>query len=155
MECSRCGSQNVKTFGMAYASHNVGVGSRHPAVKFLLFGPLGLLIKPGRDSVAGITAPPEKPFPLWSTAFSILLLSTLAWLVSIYLRRGLSYGETQTALAVNAVLLVVAAAVVGWEVTRCLKARRRYPELLERWNHSWICLQCGTIYEVRDQLKKS
>lgn len=138
---------------MAYASHNVGVSSWDAVVKFLLLGPLGLLIRPGRNSVADITKPPAKPFPLWATAFSFLLLSTLVWLVSIYLRRGLGYGETQTALVVNAVLLVVTAAVVVWDISRCMKARRMYPELLDKWSHSWICMQCGTIYEARQQLK--
>jgi hypothetical protein len=153
MECSHCGSQNVKTFGMAHASHDVGVGSWHPAIRFFLLGPLGLLVRHGRNSVAGITAPPERPFPLWAAAFSFLLLSTMVWLVSIYLRRGLGYGETQTALAVNGVLLVVAAAVVVWDVARCVTARRRYPDILDKWSHTWICMQCGTVYEVREQLK--
>lgn len=67
MECSHCGSQNVKTFVMAHASHDVGVGSWHPAVRFFLLGSLGLLARHGRNSVAGITAPPERPFP-WAAA---------------------------------------------------------------------------------------
>ena len=64
MECSRCGSHNVKTFEMAYASFNVGLSLRDALVRVLLLGPLGLLIKPRRNRVADITAPPQKPFAL-------------------------------------------------------------------------------------------
>ncbi len=152
MECSRCGSHNVKTFEMAYASYNVGLSSRDALVRFLLLGPLGLLIKPQRNSVADITAPPKEPFPILSLVLCCVFFSTLAWLASIYQRRGLSYPETQDALMVNAVLLVITLAVVSWDVIRFVKARREYPERLDRWFHSWICLQCGTSYEVREQV---
>jgi hypothetical protein len=43
MECSRCGSQNVRTFEMAHASYNVRPGSWNRLYKALLFGPLGFL----------------------------------------------------------------------------------------------------------------
>ncbi|SRR5579885_1016821 len=152
MECSRCGSQNVKTFGMAYASYNAGDSSWDAVVKFLLLGPLGLLLRPGRNSVAETTAPPEKSFPLLAVIFGLLLFSTLIWLVSIYSRRGLSYPETQDALIVNAFVLLVASAVIVWDIVRYVRARREYPELMDRWIHSWICLQCGTTYEVREQM---
>jgi hypothetical protein len=138
---------------MAYASHNVGVGSWDAVVKFLLLGPRGLLIRPGQNSVADITAPPEKPFPVLASVFCFLFLSTLVWLIIIYARRGLSYGETQTALAVNAVMLVAASVIVSWDIARCVKARRMYPKLLDKWSHSWICMQCGRVYEVHEQLK--
>src|SRR5437764_533960 len=108
MECSRCDSQNIKTFEMAYASYSAGVSSWDSLVKFLLLGPLGLLIKPGRNRVADITAPPEKPSPLLAVVFGFLFFSTLVWLVSIYSRRGLNYPETLDALIVNAIMLVIA-----------------------------------------------
>jgi hypothetical protein len=149
MECSRCGSQNIKTFEMAHASFNVGVSSWDSIGKILLLGPLGLMIKPGRNSVASITAPPEKPFPILGVVFGFLFLSTMVWLVSIYLRRGWDYRETQDALMFNAVMFVIASAVMGWDFIQCAVARKRYPELLDQWIHSWICLQCGTTYEVR------
>jgi hypothetical protein len=152
MECSRCGSHNVKTFEMAYASYNVGISSWDTLVKLLLLGPLGLLIKPRRNSIADITAPPEKPFPILSLVLCFVFFSTLVWLVSIYRRRGLSYPETQDALIVNAVLLVITLVVVSWDVIRFVKARKAYPERLDKWVHSWICLQCGMRYEVREQL---
>ncbi len=150
MECSRCSSQNIKTFEMAHASYNFGVSSGDSIVKFLLLGPLGLMIKPRRNSVASITAPPEKPFPILGVVFGFLFLSTMVWLVSIYLRRGLDYRETQNALLFNAVMFVIASVVVSWDFIRCARARKKYPELLDQWVHSWICLQCGTTYEVRE-----
>lgn len=149
MQCSRCGSQNMKTFEMAHASYNVAISSWDGAVKFLLFGPLGLFIKSNRNSVASITSPPEKPFPIFAGVFSFLFLSTLVWLISIYLRRGSDYGETQAALLVNAMMFIVASVIVSWDIIRCTKARRKYPELVDKWVHSWICLQCGTTSEVR------
>jgi hypothetical protein len=152
MECSRCGSHNVKTFEMAYASYNVGLSSWDTLVRLLLLGPLGLLIRPRRNSVAEITAPPEKPFPLLSLVLGCVFFSTMVWLVSIYRRRGLSYPETQDALMVNGVLLIITLVVVSLDVIRFVKARREYPERLDKWVHSWICLQCGTRYEVREQI---
>ena len=137
---------------MAYASYNAGDSSWDAVIKFLLLGPLGLLLRPGRNSVAETTAPPEKPFPLLAVVFGLLFFSTLVWLFSIYSRRGLSYPETQDALVVNALMLLVASAVISWDVVRCARAKKRYPELMDRWVHSWICLQCGTTYEVREQL---
>jgi hypothetical protein len=136
---------------MAHASYNVGLSSRDTLVRLLLLGPLGLLIKPRRNSVADLTAPPEKPFPILSLVLGFVCFSTLVWLVNIYRRRGLSYPETQDALIVNGVLLVITLAVVSVEVIRLVKARREYPERLDKWVHSWICLQCGTMYEVREQ----
>ncbi len=152
MECSHCGSQNMKTFEMAHASYNVGVNSWDSIGKVMLLGPLGLLIKSNRNSVANITAPPEKPFPLLAVVFGFLFFSTLVWLVSIYRRRGLGYGETQDALVVNAIMFVIASVIVSWDIIRWAKARKKYPELLDTWIHSWICLQCGTTYEVREQI---
>jgi hypothetical protein len=152
MECSRCGSQNIKTFEMAHASHNVGISSWNSVVKLLLLSSLGLLIKPDRNSVANITAPPEKPFPLLAVVFGFLFFSTLVWLVNIYQRRGLDYSEIRKALVVNAIMFVIASVVVSWDIIRCAKARKKYPELLDRWVHSWICLQCGTRHEVREQV---
>lgn len=89
MECSRCGSQNIKTFEMAHASYNVGSSSWDSVVKFSLLGPLGLLIKPNRNSVAHKTAPPENTFPILAVVFCFLFFSTLIWLINIYQRRGL------------------------------------------------------------------
>jgi hypothetical protein len=151
MECSRCGSQNMKTFQMAYASYDTGVNSWESVVKFMLLGPLGLLIKPNRNSVASMTAQPEKPFPLLAVVFGFLFFSTLVWLISISLRRGLDYRETQDALIVNAIMFVIASVVMSWDIIRYRKARKKYPEMLDQWIHSWICLQCGTTYEIRDQ----
>lgn len=150
MECLRCGSQNMKTFEMAYASHNVGISSWSGFAKFMLFGYLGFFIKPNRNSVAGITSPPEKPFPVLAVVFSFLFIAPLVFFISSYLRRGLDYGGTQDALLVSAIMLVIAALTVSWDIIRCAKARKKYPVLLDKWIHSWICLQCGTTYEVRD-----
>jgi hypothetical protein len=152
MECSRCGSHNVKTFEMAYASFNVGLSSWDTLIRVLLLGPLGLLIKPRRNGIADMTAPPEKPFPLLAVVVGFVFFCTLVWLVSIYRRRGPSYPETQDALIVNAVLLVITLVVVSLDVARFVKAKREYPERLDTWVHSWICLQCGTRYEVREQI---
>lgn len=152
MECSRCGSHNVKTFEMAYASYSFGLTARDTLVRLLLLGPLGLLVKPRRNSVADITAPPEKPFPVLSLVIGFVFFSTLVWLFSIYRRRGTSYPETQDALIVNGVLLVITPVVVSMDIIRFVKARRAYPERLDKWVHSWICLQCGIRYEVREQL---
>jgi hypothetical protein len=152
MECSHCGAQNIKTFEMAHVSYNVGISSWDTIAKLLLLGPLGLLIKPKRNSVADITAPPTKPFPLLAVIFCFLFLSTLIWLVSIYWRRGLSYGETQDALLVNAILFVIASVGVSWDIIRFVKARKKYPEMLDLWGHSWICLQCGKRYEDREHI---
>jgi hypothetical protein len=66
------------------------------------------------------------------------------------LRRGLEYPETQTALWVNALMFVLASLIVTWDIIRCIKARKAYPESLDKWVHSWICLQCGKTYEIRD-----
>jgi hypothetical protein len=150
MECSRCGSQNMKTFEMAHASYNIGISSWGRFVKLMIFGPLGLFIRPKRNSVVNTTSPPEKPFPVFVILFSFLFLSTLLWLLSIYLRKGSDYGETQMALLVNAIMFVIFAAIVSWDLVRCTKARKKYPERLDKWTHSWICLQCGTTSEVRD-----
>lgn len=150
MECSRCGSQNMKTFEMAHASYNIGISSWGRFVKLVVFGPLGLFIKPKRNSVANTTSPPEKPFPVFAVLFSFLFLSTLLWLMSIYLRKGSDYGETQIALLVNAIMLVMVSAIVSWDLVRYRKAKKKYPEKLDKWTHSWICLQCGTTNEVRD-----
>jgi hypothetical protein len=150
MQCLRCDSQGMKTFEMAHASYNVGISAWDGLVKFMFLGPLGLLIRPKRNSIADLTSPPEKPFPLLALIFGFLFLSTLIWLVSIYLRRGLDYGETRDALLVNAVMFVIASILVTWDIIRCARARKKYPELLDKWIHSWICLQCGATYEIRD-----
>src|ERR1041384_1822775 len=107
MECSRCGSQNVKTFEMAHASYNVGIGSWGRFVRLIYFGPLTFLIKPTRNSVARTTSPPEKPIPLLALLFAFLFLSTLIWLFIAYGRDGLQDHETQTALVINALVFVV------------------------------------------------
>lgn len=132
---------------MAHASYNIGISSWGRFVKLVVFGPLGLFIKPKPNSVANTTSPPEKPFPAFALVFSFLFVSTLLWLMSIYLRKGSDYGETQIALLVNATMLVIVFAVVSWDLVRCTKARKKYPERLDRWIRSWICLQCGTTYE--------
>jgi hypothetical protein len=137
---------------MAYASYSFGLTARDTLVRLLLLGPLGLLVKPRRNSVADITAPPEKPFPVLSLVIGFVFFSTLVWLFSIYRRRGTSYPETQDALIVNGVLLVITPVVVSMDIIRFVKARRAYPERLDKWVHSWICLQCGIRYEVREQL---
>jgi hypothetical protein len=137
---------------MAYASYSFGLTARDTLVRLLLLGPLGLLVKPRRNSVADITAPPEKPFPVLSLVIGFVFFSTLVWLFSIYRRRGPSYPETQDALIVNGMLLVITLVVVSMDIIRFVKARRAYPERLDKWVHSWICLQCGIRYEVREQL---
>ncbi len=150
MECSRCGSQNIQTFQMAHASHNVGINSWNRFTKLWFFGPVGLFIKPNRNSLAYTTSPPEKPFPVLGVAFVVLFLLGLVWLMNVYQRDGLGDGETQTALIVNFVLFVVAAIILIWDSNRCIKARRKYPEMFDDWSHSWICLRCGSTYKLPD-----
>jgi hypothetical protein len=148
MECSRCGSQNVKTFEMAYASYNVGISSWGRFVRLIYFGPLSLLIKPTRNSVVRTTSPPEKPVPVLALVFAFLFLSTLIWLIITYRRDRLGDHETQTALVINAMLFVVGLIIVIWDMSRCIRARSQYPKKLDEWIHSWICVQCGTTYKV-------
>jgi hypothetical protein len=148
MECSRCGSQNVKTFEMAHASYNVGISAWNRFVKLSLFGPLGLFMKPSQNSVARRTSPPVKPIPALALVLIFLFSSTLIWFLAAYKRNGLEGTETQTALIVNAIVFIVASIIVIWDVIRCVKAKKTYPERLDDWVHSWICLQCGTTYEV-------
>jgi hypothetical protein len=143
MECSRCGSQNVKTFEMAHASYNVGISSWNRLVRLVYFGPLTLLIKPTRNSVARITSPPEKPVPVLALVLAFLFLSTLIWLITAYRRDGLEDHETQTALIINALLFVVGLIVAIRDISRCIRARSQYSEKFDKWIHSWICLQCG------------
>jgi hypothetical protein len=151
MECSRCGSPNVKTFEMAHAPYDHGFHSWDALFRVLLLGPLGLLVKPRRNSVADMIAPPEKPFPVLAVVVGFVFICTLAWLSSVYQRRGLDYPETRDALLVNAVLLVITLAVVSQDLARFVKAKREFPKRLDTWAHSWICLQCGTTYEIREQ----
>ena len=151
MVCSRCGSHNVKTFKMAHAPYDHGFNSWDALFRVLLLGPLGLLIKPRRSSVADMVAPPEKPFPVLAVVVVFVFFWTMAWLVDVYQRRGPSYPETRGALIVNAVLLVISLAVVSLDVALFVKAKREYPKRLDTWDHSWICLQCGTTYEIREQ----
>lgn len=148
MECSRCGSHNVKTFEMAQASYNVGINSWNSFVKLWFFGPPGLFIKPTQNSVARRTSPPVKPIPGLALVFLFLFSSTLIWFIAAFMRDGFEDTETQTALIVNAVVLIVGSIIVIWDITRCVKARRNYAEKLNDWIHSWICLQCGTTYKL-------
>lgn len=154
MECTRCGSQNVKTFEMAHASYNVGISSWGRFVRIIYFGPLTLLIKPTRNSVARTTSPPEKPVPVLALVFAFLFLSTLIWLTIAYRRDGLGDQETQTALVVNAILFVVGLIIAIWDISRCIRARDQYPEKFDEWIHSWICLQCGTTYKVPGAVRR-
>ena len=150
MECTRCGSQNVKTFEMAHASYNVGISSWNRFVRLIYFGPFSLLIKPTKNSVARTTSPPEKPAPVLALVFAFLFLSTLIWLIIAYRREGLGDPETQTALIINALLFMVGLIIAIWDISRCIRARSQYPEKFDEWIHSWICLQCGTMYKVLD-----
>lgn len=150
MECTRCGSQNVKTFEMAHASYNVGISSWGRFVRLIYFGPLSLFIKPTKNSVAHTTSPPEKPVPVLALVFAFLFLSTLLWLIIAYRRDGLDDHETQTALVINAILFVVGLIIAIWDIRRCIRVRRHHRAKLDEWIHSWICLQCGTTYKVPD-----
>lgn len=150
MECSRCGSQNIKTFEMAYASYNVGINSWSRFPKLALFGLPGLFMKPSQNTVARRTSPPEKPIPALALVFVFVFLLTLTWLIAIYVRKGFEDPETQTAFVVNAVVFVATSIVVIWDVKRSMKARKTYAERLDDWIHSWICLQCGTTYKLPD-----
>lgn len=150
MECSRCGSENVKTFEMAHSSYNVGISSWNRFVRLIYFGPLSLFIKPTRNSVARTTSPPEKPVPVLALVFGFLFLSTLMWLIIAYRRDGLGDQETRTALVINVLLFVIGFIIAIWDISRCIRARRQYPERFDTWIHSWICLQCGTTYNIRD-----
>jgi hypothetical protein len=145
--CSRCGSPNVKTFEMAYASHGGG-DSRESYLKFIAFGPLSLFIRSTQNSVIERTSPPEKPIPAWAFLFALLFLVTFAWLVTDYLSRGFDYRETWIALWVTAIAFIVASGVVIWDLARFNRAKKQYPQLLDRWSRSWICLQCGTTREI-------
>lgn len=144
--CSRCGSPNVKTFEMAYASH--GGGDSHDYLRFIAFGPLVLFFRSRQNSVVERTSPPEKPFPVWAALLAILFLGTSAWFLTDYSSRGFSYGETRLAFWVSAVMLFVASAVIIWDLRRFNRAKKQYPELLDNWERSWICLQCGTTQEI-------
>lgn len=150
MECSRCGSQNMKTFEMAHASYNVGISSVGRFARLMIYGPPGLFIRPKRNSVVNTISPPEKPFPVAAILISFLFLLTLLWLINIYLRKGSDYGETQIAMLVNGLMLIIVLAIVSWDIVRYTKAKKKYPERLAQWDHSWICLQCGRTCEVRD-----
>ena len=150
MECTRCGSQNVKTFEMAHASYNVGVSSWGRVDRLVYFGPLSLLIKPTRNSVALTTSPPEKPIPVLALVAAFLFFLTLIWLVIAFRRDGFEDHETQTALVINAILFVVGLVVAIWDISRCIRARGQYAEKFDEWIQSWICLQCGTTYHGSD-----
>lgn len=148
MECSRCGSQNIKTFEMAHATYNVGIDASNRFRRMLLYGPLGLLIKPSQNSVARRTSPPEKPVPALALISVLFFVATLVWLIVTYGRRGFENAGTQTALVSNVLVFILTSLIVIWDVTRSLKARRKYPERFDDWVHSWICLQCGTTYKL-------
>ena len=147
MECSRCGSQNIKTFEMAHALYNVGGGASN---RFRRYGPLGLYIKPSQNSVARRTSPPEKPIPAFALTSVFVFAGTLLWLLKAYRRDGFEDPETQTALIINVIVFIITFIVVVWDVIRSMKARRDYPERFDDWVHSWICLQCGTTYKLPD-----
>lgn len=147
IECSRCGSPNIKTFEMAYAAHGGG-NSEDSYLKFIAFGPLAVFFRSNQNSVVERTAPPEKPFPILAGLFVILFLGTSAWFLTNYSNRGFSYGETRLAFWVNAVMFFVACAVIIWDLRRFIRAKKQYPQLLDRWHQSWICLQCGTTQEI-------
>lgn len=150
MECSRCGSQNIKTFEMAHASYNAGISSWGRFAKLFFLGPGALFIRPRQNSVAQRTAPPAKPFPVLVPVFVFLFSATLIWLGSVYFRKGFEYRESQTALLINALLFVIGLIVVIWDISRYIRARTQYPEKLDEWTHSWICLQCGITYRMPD-----
>ena len=150
MECSRCGSQNIKTFEMAHASYNVGIGSWNRFLRLSVFGPPGLFIKPTQNSVVRKTSPPGKPIPALALVSVFVFFSTLIWLLVAYRRDGFEDTETQTALVINVIVFIVTSIIVIWDIIRSVKARKNYPEKLDDWVHSWICLQCGTIYKLPD-----
>jgi|GEM_PF-6554860 len=150
MECSRCGSQNLKTFEMAHASYNIGINAWNRFLKLALFGLPGLFMKPSQNTVARRTSPPDKPIPVFALVFVFVFLLALTWLIAVYIREGFEDPETQTAFVVNGVGFVVATIVAIWDVNRAIRARRVYAERLDDWIHSWICLQCGTTYKLPD-----
>jgi hypothetical protein len=150
MECSRCGSQNIKTFEMAHASYNVGISAWNRLLKLSLFGIPGLFMTPSQNSVVRRTSPPAKPIPALALVSVFVFLGTLAWLVAAYRRDGFEDTETQTALVINVMLFIITSIIVVWDIIRSIKARRNYPERLDDWVHSWICLQCGTTYKLPD-----
>ena len=136
--CPRCKSDNIQSFPMAFQNGISNMNSVSVGAGFAGKFGVGTAINRGiqQTQISKITAPPAKKRYLFKSLGCLLALclvqlviggifgSILGWVV---FAAGIYYFIYQGAYLWN---------------------RDKYPQLMEQWQHSYICMKCGNIFRL-------
>ena len=134
MQCEKCGSARVQLASNVYRR-----GQRH-AARHLLTGLAQAPAAPAyaaAGTAARLASPPRMRSPLTpilgfaAVAILLCLSGRLGWIGPAL--AGLFLVGTLAALAANSV-----------------HNRTAYPDAYRRWKNSYLCLECGQVFEHRD-----
>ena len=140
--CPHCHSDNIRRFELIYhgsitnsSSSTIGVG----------YGGGGFGIGSASTDTTSITnlgktvAPPEKRSYIWSIIGGLIGVCLLQ--VFLQFIFGRTFGGLMSYVAFAGMVYLIYQEVYCWN-------RDVYPQLINQWQHSYLCLKCGNRFTL-------
>ena len=150
MHCSRCSSENVKTFQMIYEA-----GTSQGASDYSGDSSSGSSTHSSQTKLAERCAPPEEPYP--SGFFHLLAIVgspvfMLNFLEGVLPEQAIVFlGSFRGTSGFILFLIISAIAILFAYIIRYLiwsrKLWRRYHMDMLVWENRWICMKCGYDFQ--------
>lgn len=135
--CPKCQSDNSRKLSLIYqenVTHSTStvrgsIGSKSAAA---------YKNETNTTSLGKIAAPPEKPK---SNIFLILKIIFITWISIIVLN------IFKALFMIELLMFVFFPIYLFWAVRKNILYSRKYPRLYKKWDNSFMCQRCGTIFE--------
>ena len=140
IKCPQCASDNMQRVEVAYLQGSSNIQSMSNTVGAGI-GRGGIAVGGAKTSTTGASqsllaeslSPPVKAgwwAPILMVSIGIFLIVTIAF-------------------ALFGLVIFAGGLVLAWQVH---KKNKNYPNALEVWRRNWICLRCGGVFTLRNQL---
>lgn len=161
LDCPKCGSENTRSFPMLHVTETRSfdlidgdVGFGEAAGEYHVGAAAGVSSSILADSVS----PPRKPGPTGGTCGCVVgVILSLAITIGVVLIFGHAIKEYVGWLLLASALISI---LVGVRIARSQywaddykSDLRKYFEKQDVWERSYMCLRCGSVFQVEDQVE--
>jgi hypothetical protein len=144
--CPGCGSQETRSFEMAYATSTSTGNLRTLSYNFNIGATIGGGAISQTSGLAAYVVPPTPPFKDNTLANALTVLATLFLLISLLVLSLDSEVKPFFFIVLIGSMGTLSLAVPKLRINateRFNYAKYRYGIAFEQWRRSWICLRCG------------
>ncbi|MBW4676087.1 MAG: hypothetical protein KME52_19305 [Desmonostoc geniculatum HA4340-LM1] len=137
--CSKCQSDNIRKLSLIYQENVIhttstirgSIGSKSTAA---------YKDETSTTSIGKTASPPQKP-----EFIPIIIVKAIAieWVIFMILS-----SIFQASFLAGLSLLIGLPLYLFWTLQKNIKYSRIYPKLYQKWENSFMCQRCGTIFEI-------